>query len=229
MLKEDLMIGDWVFNTHNRQNEQVAEIRSGLVMLDYNDLYEYDDIEPIALTAEMLLANGWKKDRDVIGMQYVSNDRRIILHDDPRFLNSNEKWYVHIDSSSMSSIGSCEFTFVHELQHFLRQCKISKAFVLGKENPGNIEKAEAKTSLRDKVLKEWNNGNVVFAAVDGLHVCPLENFVKQPLDGILYDLNRSEAVVLAFLYDAKWVNDYALTKLLRYYYDQAQHGSSKAE
>jgi hypothetical protein len=50
MKNEELMIGDWVFNTHNRKPEQVQEIGSALVMLDYNDLYEYDEIEPIPLT-----------------------------------------------------------------------------------------------------------------------------------------------------------------------------------
>ena len=38
MKREELMIGDWVYNTHNRKPEQVYEIGSGLVMLDYNDL-----------------------------------------------------------------------------------------------------------------------------------------------------------------------------------------------
>ena len=37
------MLGDYVYNTHNKQAEQVQEIGSGLVMLDHNDLYEYDE------------------------------------------------------------------------------------------------------------------------------------------------------------------------------------------
>ena len=61
MKAEELMIGDWVYNTHNRQRERVAEIGSGLVMLDYNDLYEYDEIEPIPITGEILVQNGLRK------------------------------------------------------------------------------------------------------------------------------------------------------------------------
>jgi len=32
---------------------------------------------------------------------------------------------------------------------------------------------------------------------------------------MLYDLNRNEAVVLTFLDDPKWVNDYAVCKVIR--------------
>ena len=60
MKKEELMIGDWVYNTHNSQYEKVYEIGSGLVMLDYNDLYEYDEIEPIPLKRIHLTKNGFK-------------------------------------------------------------------------------------------------------------------------------------------------------------------------
>ena len=58
---EELMIGDWVYNTHNRQPEQVCEIRERMVMLDYNDLYDYDEIEPIPLNDEILQKNGFRR------------------------------------------------------------------------------------------------------------------------------------------------------------------------
>lgn len=69
--------------------------------------------------------------------------------------------------------------------------------------------------IKEKVLEEYNNGNVVFAGVDGLHVMPLNEFIKQDADDILYDLNRCEAVVLSSLPDPKWVNDYAVAKVIR--------------
>ena len=62
MTAKELMIDDWVYNTHNRQNEQVAEIGSSLVMLAYNDLYEYDEIEPIPLTDAILKVNGFNRE-----------------------------------------------------------------------------------------------------------------------------------------------------------------------
>ena len=76
MKKEELMIGDWVYNTHNQQAEQVQEIGSGLVMLDYNDLYEYDEIEPIPLTEEEAQAIVYHDG------QYVEDNRSVATHEE---------------------------------------------------------------------------------------------------------------------------------------------------
>ena len=133
MKATELMTGDWVYNTHNKQPEQVVEIREHMVMLAYNDLYDYDDIEPIPLTAEILEKNGWKEEHDGIARQYVSEDCRVILHDDDRFLNTQQEWYIHIDSVDMRTIGCLELTFVHELQHFLWLCNIEKEIVINDE------------------------------------------------------------------------------------------------
>jgi hypothetical protein len=70
-------------------------------------------------------------------------------------------------------------------------------------------------SFRDLVLKEYEKGNIVFANVEGYEYISLKEFVEQPTDGLLYDLNRSEAVVLAFIEDQKWINDYAVCKVIR--------------
>lgn len=43
---------------------------------------------------------------------------------------------------------------------------------------------------------------------------PIKEFIKQPTEGMLYDLNRSETVVLTFLPDPRWVNDYAVAKVI---------------
>ena len=77
-------------------------------------------------------------------------------------------------------------------------------------------------SIRDKVLAEWDKGNLVYADIDGLKSIKFEEFVKQPLEGMLYDINRNTATILTFLYDPKWVNDFALTKLLEYYYNKCK-------
>lgn len=74
--------------------------------------------------------------------------------------------------------------------------------------------------IKDRIIKEWQNGNVCFLTVDGIMMQPMEWFTSQPLDGMLYDMNRDEATVLSFLDDRKWINDYALTKMLRHYYNR---------
>jgi len=62
MKKQELCIGDWVWNPQNHQAEQVVELREHQVMLAYNDLYAYDDIEPLAMTDLLMQQNGFKED-----------------------------------------------------------------------------------------------------------------------------------------------------------------------
>lgn len=81
-------------------------------------------------------------------------------------------------------------------------------------------KKEIFESIRDKVLAEWDKGNLVYADIEGLKSVKFEEFIKQPLDGMLYDINRNTATILTFIEDPKWVNDFALTKLLEYYYNK---------
>jgi hypothetical protein len=53
-------------------------------------------------------------------------------------------------------------------------------------------------------------GNIIVAGFEGLMEMNLDEFIKQPTEGILYDLNRDKATVLTFIQDKKWVNDYAV-------------------
>lgn len=69
--------------------------------------------------------------------------------------------------------------------------------------------------IKDKILEEYRNGFVIVAGIEGLYRFSLAEFIKQPADGILYDLNRLEEVVMTFLPDPKWVNDYAVAKTIR--------------
>ena len=70
-------------------------------------------------------------------------------------------------------------------------------------------------SYRDMVLSEYEKGNIVYRSCEGTVVMPIESFLEQPLEGILYDLNRDESVILLFIDEEKWVNDFALTKVLK--------------
>lgn len=70
-------------------------------------------------------------------------------------------------------------------------------------------------NLKDLISEEYEKGNIVVASLGELQIYSLTEFVKQPIEGILYDLNRSEAVVLTFLSDPKWINDYAVCKVIR--------------
>jgi len=69
--------------------------------------------------------------------------------------------------------------------------------------------------LKTRILEESAKGNVVIATIGGLQIAKLSELIEQPTDGLLYDLNRGEETILAFIDDPKWVNDYAVCKVIR--------------
>ena len=74
-------------------------------------------------------------------------------------------------------------------------------------------------NIADTVRAEYSKGNIVFwDCDDNLLTANLQDFMKQPVDGILYDLNRSEEVILTFIDNPRWVNDYAMCKIVRELY-----------
>ena len=90
-----------------------------------------------------------------------------------------------------------------------------------------MEETKELESIKDKVLSEWEKGNLVFADIEGLKSIKFEDFIQQPLDGMLYDINRNLATILTSIDDPKWVNDFALTKLLEYYYNRCKELENK--
>lgn len=68
--------------------------------------------------------------------------------------------------------------------------------------------------IKEKIFNEYQKGNIVVSSFEGLQTMPIKEFIEQPTEGILYDLNRSEAVVMTFLPDPKWINDYAVAKVI---------------
>ena len=78
----------------------------------------------------------------------------------------------------------------------------------------NIENPECNnckyTKLRDFILEKEKEGKVVIQTVEGFAEIKLDDIIKQPAEGLLYDLNRDRLTVLTFIDDPKWVNDYAV-------------------
>ena len=71
-------------------------------------------------------------------------------------------------------------------------------------------------SLMDLVLEKRKEGKVVFWALPNeLCSADIKEFIKQPADGILWDLNRLEEVALTFIDDPKWTNDFAVALTIR--------------
>ena len=69
--------------------------------------------------------------------------------------------------------------------------------------------------LKDLILKKEQEGKIVFQTVSGLASCDINEFIKQPVDGMLYDLNRMREVIFTYIEDPKWVNDYAVALVIR--------------
>lgn len=120
MTAKELMIGDWVMNTHNRKPEQVCEIRERMVMLDYNDLYDYDEIEPIPLTDAILKANGF---------EYHHKNFAALSHVHPFQLKMVE-WPDENGIGLWMIGGLFKIRYVHELQHAMKLCDIDKEIKL---------------------------------------------------------------------------------------------------
>ena len=73
--------------------------------------------------------------------------------------------------------------------------------------------------IKNFIETEEKNNRIVFRSIEGLISVDIDEFIKQPLDGILYDLNRLPEVVVGFLDDPKWVNDYAVYLVIKKLYE----------
>ena len=71
----------------------------------------------------------------------------------------------------------------------------------------------------DFILAKKKEGkSVYYVSPNELAVSALEDLCNQPVEGILYDLNRDEASILAFAGEDNpyWVNNYATAQVIRY-------------
>ena len=115
-----MMIGDWVMNTHNRKPEQVCEIRERMVMLDYNDLYDFDEIDPIPLTDAILKSNGFEyHHKNFAALSYVHP-----------FQLEMVEWPDEKGIGLWMIGGLFKIRYVHELQHAMKLCEIDKEIKL---------------------------------------------------------------------------------------------------
>ena len=86
--------------------------------------------------------------------------------------------------------------------------------MLMKQNSFDMEKLPDMEEIKDLILAEYEKGNVVVSTFDGLKVCELHDLLDQPAEGLLYDLNRDTGTILTCLNDPKWVNDFALSRVV---------------
>lgn len=133
MIVNELMINDWVLDTFDKplrvrdiitfDNKYSAKRYVNGNSLEGGGAYcqREENIKPIPLTSEILEKNGFVGEGDIFKM-WISADKRVILHNNDKYINSFNKWHVHVYTEDMRTIGNIELTYVHQLQQFLRFC-----------------------------------------------------------------------------------------------------------
>lgn len=127
---KDLMCGNWIYLSDPEDRENTRDIyhidevyRDYIRVEDFGDFFDDIYLEPIPVTEEMLEKIGFKKEDSFIVYpfwRYWDKDYRYKLEVDCGFCNSDRKWNLHIDNSDCNTIGSGEFTYLHELQNLTR-------------------------------------------------------------------------------------------------------------
>lgn len=77
--------------------------------------------------------------------------------------------------------------------------------------------------LKEKILNKSSDGKLVFYGSNVLLEANFDDFINQSLDGMLYDLNLLPEVIMTYIDDPKWINDYAVylvIKKLKEFYDE---------
>lgn len=111
---KDLMLGNFVFSS---LTGEILEVNS--TTFDGYLIY----LEGIPVTEELLLKIGFEKCKDIAPRtfyRYWDKEYRYKLDADDAYCNSDRKWSIHIDNGDCNTIGSGEFTYVHELQNLVR-------------------------------------------------------------------------------------------------------------
>jgi hypothetical protein len=123
----DLRIGNWVHDSEcTRYPMYVMGIGDDYVYLNFDgnegDVWECDpdELQGIPVTIELLKKIGFEEDTAIVKFyRYWDKDYRYKLDVDEGYTNSGCKWSVHIDNGDCCTIGSGEFTYLHELQNLV--------------------------------------------------------------------------------------------------------------
>lgn len=119
----DLSVGDWVrYKGKERTIDSIymgAEGHPHEVALTYQGICYgcayIDHLEPIVITAEILEANGWKRDEEDEYMEYYGSPTSGIAH-------TKGTYHYRLETPDVSAV--CYFA--HQLQHALRLAGVDK-------------------------------------------------------------------------------------------------------
>ena len=69
--------------------------------------------------------------------------------------------------------------------------------------------------IENLIIESERAGNVVTLQLGTLVSSGLDEFISQPTDGLLYDLNRSPETILTLKSGRGWINDYAVYLVIK--------------
>lgn len=121
----DLMVGDWVRITPYDIIDQVDCLLTEYAVTSHGDScgqYGYKDIEPIPLTSEILEKNGFRYSDLPFECFYEGDGLQI---HGGNYADGHSNWYIICGINVAMNV-----TYVHELQHALKLCKIEKEVIL---------------------------------------------------------------------------------------------------
>ncbi len=123
MEAKELMIGDYLRTKFSKNVIKVKEIKQSCVYVEDNG-YEYNEIEPIPLTPEILEKNGFILKEGEKSMYGVTIATHYVRDDIP--------FEVFCDGEPFSIWfqDPVNIKYVHQLQHALRLCGIEKEITL---------------------------------------------------------------------------------------------------
>ena len=78
--------------------------------------------------------------------------------------------------------------------------------------------SEDKKKFSELVLAERKKGNVVYLCIDEVLSAPVKEIIKQPAEGLLWDLNRDEVTALTLMDKegmTHWVNNFAVALVIK--------------
>ena len=122
MNKQHLQIGNLIYRPCC--TDKVVEIRSnGIIGCDkLRGLIPFSEVEPIPITEEWLVNNGFEKFYDEIcEFSYYTKevDGNYIDIKTDCSNTSNDHVVCHVDNSDRCSIGCADIQYIHQLQNFL--------------------------------------------------------------------------------------------------------------
>jgi hypothetical protein len=118
----------------------------------------------------------------------------------------------------ITNLGEQEMIYL-SLSPSAKQYKKLKENLMNKTNSElkALTNEQKEQNLKDYIDKCEKKGHVVInTGFSGLEEYDLNDMVySQPVEGLLYDLNRLPEVIWGFIKDPKWINDYAVYLVIK--------------